>query len=106
MTVSAWMLVGFATWTVLLLLATVGVHYGSRILTRRAPIRSFRADQIEGADWHMRAMRAHAKLRRKPSVRRLRVLFCAERQLSVVDWTPGDQAEWKRITIGPEERDG
>jgi uncharacterized MAPEG superfamily protein len=60
MTVPVWMLVGFATWTVLLLLATVGVYRWSRILTERVPIRSFRADQIEGADWYKRAMRAHA----------------------------------------------
>src|ERR1700675_2538081 len=54
------MLVGFAVWTVLLLFATVGVYRWSRILTGRVPIRSFRADQVEGADWYMRAMRAHA----------------------------------------------
>jgi uncharacterized MAPEG superfamily protein len=60
MTVPVWMLVGFATWTVLLLLATVGVYRWSRILTGRVPIRSFRADQVEGADWYKRAMRVHA----------------------------------------------
>ena len=60
MTVPVAMLVGFAAWTVLLLLATVGVYRWSRILTGRVPIRSFRADQIEGADWYKRAMRAHA----------------------------------------------
>ena len=60
MTIPVWMLVGFAAWTVLLLLATVGVYRWSRILTGRVLIRSFRADQIEGADWYKRAMRAHA----------------------------------------------
>lgn len=60
MTIPIWMLVGFAAWTVLLLLATVGVYRWSRILTGRVPIRNFRADQIEGADWYKRAMRAHA----------------------------------------------
>ena len=60
MTIPVWMLVGFAAWTVLLLLATVGVYRWSRILTGREPIRSFRADRIEGADWYLRAMRAHA----------------------------------------------
>jgi uncharacterized MAPEG superfamily protein len=60
MTVPVWMLVGFAAWTVLLLLTTVGVYRWSRILTGRVPIRSFRADRIEGADWYLRAMRAHA----------------------------------------------
>src|SRR4029453_98044 len=38
----------------------VGGYRWSRILTGRVPIRSFRADQIEGADWYLRAMRAHA----------------------------------------------
>jgi len=60
MTIPIWMLVGFAAWTVLLLLATVGVYRWSRILRGRVPIRNFRADQIEGADWYKRAMRAHA----------------------------------------------
>ena len=60
MTVPVGMLVGFAAWTVLLLLATVGVYRWSRILTGRVQIRNFRADQIEGADWYKRAMRAHA----------------------------------------------
>ena len=60
MTVPVWMLVGFAAWTVLLLLATVGVYRWSRILTGRVAIRNFRADRIEGADWYKRAMRAHA----------------------------------------------
>ena len=153
MMVPVWMLVGFAAWTVLLLLATVGVYRWSRILTGRMPIRSFRADQIEGADWYIRAMRAHAncvenlpvfgaivlglyvgnvasafvnalavavlvarimqsggarmfRSDQHGGIRTLRVLFRADRQLSVVDRDPADQAEWKRITNGPEERDG
>ncbi len=60
MTVPMWMLLGFAAWTVLLLLCTVGVYRWSRILTGRVPIRDFRADQVEGDDWYRRAMRAHA----------------------------------------------
>ena len=60
MTVPVWALLGFAMWTVILLLATVGVYRWSRILTGRVPIREFRADQIEGEDWYRRAMRAHA----------------------------------------------
>jgi uncharacterized MAPEG superfamily protein len=54
------MLLGFAAWTVLLLMMTVGVYRWSRILTGTAPIQGFRADQVEGADWYIRAMRAHA----------------------------------------------
>ncbi len=60
MTVPVWMLLGFAAWTVLLLLSTVGVYRWRRILTGRVPIRDFRADQVEGEDWYRRAMRAHA----------------------------------------------
>jgi uncharacterized MAPEG superfamily protein len=60
MMLPVWMLVGFAAWTVLLLLGTGGVYRWSRILTGRVAIRDFRADQIEGADWYKRAMRAHA----------------------------------------------
>ena len=136
--------VGFAAWTVLLLLATVGVYRWSRILTRRVAIRNFRADQVEGADWYKRAMRAHANcVENLPvfgaivfglyvgnvagafvnalavavlvarimqslvhlfrsdghdDIHTLRVLFRADRQFSVVDWDPADQAEWKRLT--------
>jgi uncharacterized MAPEG superfamily protein len=60
MTVPIWMLLGFATWTVILLLFTVGVYRWSRILTGRAAISDFRADQVEGKEWYRRAMRAHA----------------------------------------------
>ena len=60
MTLPVWMLLGFATWTVGLLLVTVGVYRWSRILTGRVPIREFRADQVEGKDWYKRSMRAHA----------------------------------------------
>jgi uncharacterized MAPEG superfamily protein len=60
MTVPVLMLLAFATWTVVLLLGTVGVYRWSRILTGRVPIREFRADRIEGEDWYKRAMRAHA----------------------------------------------
>lgn len=60
MTVPIWALLGFAAWTVALLLFTVGVYRWSHILTGRIPIRDFRADKIEGTEWYKRAMRAHA----------------------------------------------
>lgn len=60
MTVPVWMLLGFATWTLLLLFATVGVYRWTRILTGRIAIRDFRADRVEGEDWYLRSMRAHA----------------------------------------------
>ncbi|MFT7133124.1 MAG: putative MAPEG superfamily protein [Cyclobacteriaceae bacterium] len=60
MTVAVWMLLGFAVWTVVLLLSTIGVYRWARILTGRVPIREFRSDKVEGDDWYVRSMRAHA----------------------------------------------
>ena len=60
MTTPVWMLLGFATWTVLLLSFTIGVYRWTRILSGRAQVNAFRADQVEGAEWYKRAMRAHA----------------------------------------------
>ena len=60
MTIPMWMLLGFATWTLLLLMATVGVYRWVRILFSNIPIASFRSDQLEGEDWYRRGTRAHA----------------------------------------------
>jgi uncharacterized membrane protein YecN with MAPEG domain len=60
MTLPMWMLLGFATWTLLLLMAVVGVYRWANILFWKAPIASFRSDQLEGADWYKRGTRAHA----------------------------------------------
>lgn len=60
MTIPVWMLLGFATWTLLLLMATVGVYRWARILFSNVPIASFRSDRLEGEDWYRRATRAHA----------------------------------------------
>ena len=60
MTMPIWMLLGFAAWTLLLLLLTIGVYRWFRVLTGRAGISEFRADQADGQDWYKRAMRAHA----------------------------------------------
>ena len=60
MTTPIWMLLGFATWTVLLLSFTIGVYRWTLIFSGRAQVNAFRADQVEGADWYKRAMRAHA----------------------------------------------
>jgi uncharacterized MAPEG superfamily protein len=60
MTTPMWMLLGFATWTLLLLMATVGVYRWVRILFLNVPIASFRSDQPEGEDWYRRGTRAHA----------------------------------------------
>jgi uncharacterized MAPEG superfamily protein len=60
MTIPMWMLLGFATWTLFLLMATVGVYRWVNILFSNAPIASFRSDQLEGKDWYRRGTRAHA----------------------------------------------
>ncbi|MDM0106329.1 MAPEG family protein [Variovorax sp. J22R24] len=54
------MLMGFAAWTLVLLLATVGAYRLSRVFSGRAGMSEFRADHVEGKDWYQRAMRAHA----------------------------------------------
>ncbi|MEJ8811643.1 MAPEG family protein [Variovorax ureilyticus] len=54
------MLLGFAAWTLLLLLTTVGAYRLSRVFLGRAGMSEFPADRVEGQDWYRRAMRAHA----------------------------------------------
>jgi uncharacterized MAPEG superfamily protein len=60
MTIPQWTLLGFAAWTLALLMATVGVYRWVRILFAKAGIASFRSDQLEGEDWYRRGTRAHA----------------------------------------------
>lgn len=60
MSVPVWVLLGFAAWTVMTLLGTIGWYRWSRILTGRAEIKDFRADEPQGSDWYRRAIRAHA----------------------------------------------
>lgn len=60
MTIPLWVLLGFAGWTVAVLLSTVGVYRWSRILTGRAKLNEFPADMLHGDDWYRRAMRSHA----------------------------------------------
>jgi len=54
------MLLGFAAWTLLLLITTVGNYRLSRIFRGRAGMGDFPADRVEGKAWYVRAMRAHA----------------------------------------------
>src|SRR6185369_5547764 len=60
MTIPLWTLLGFAAWTLLLLIATVGVYRWSKILFWKVPVASFRSDRLEGAAWYQRGTRAHA----------------------------------------------
>ena len=60
MTIPQWVLLGFAAWTLMTLMATVGIYRWSRILAGRARISQWRADEQQGSGWYARAMRAHA----------------------------------------------
>jgi uncharacterized MAPEG superfamily protein len=59
MNVPAFVLLGFAGWTVLTLFGSIGVYRWSRILSGRAAISQWRADAPQGSEWYQRAMRAH-----------------------------------------------
>jgi uncharacterized MAPEG superfamily protein len=59
-TIPQWTLLGFAAWTLALLMATVGVYRWGNILFAKAAIASFRSDALEGAGWYQRGTRAHA----------------------------------------------
>jgi uncharacterized MAPEG superfamily protein len=52
-------LLGFALWTLAVLMFTIGVHRWSRILAGRAAINEFPADAPAGPGWYRRATRAH-----------------------------------------------
>lgn len=60
MTIPIYALLGFATWTLLVLMMTVGIYRWSMILTGRATVAGWRTDQPQGAGWYQRGMRAHA----------------------------------------------
>ena len=60
MNIPQWTLLGFAAWTLLLLMATVGVYRWGNILFAKAGIASFPHDAPEGAGWYQRGTRAHA----------------------------------------------
>jgi uncharacterized MAPEG superfamily protein len=60
MTIPQWTLLGFAAWTLALLMATVGVYRWGNILFAKAAIASFPHDAPEGAGWYQRGTRAHA----------------------------------------------
>src|ERR1041384_991015 len=60
MTIPQWTLLGFAAWTLALLMATVGVYRWGLIISAKAGIASFRSDALEGAGWYQRGTRAHA----------------------------------------------
>jgi uncharacterized MAPEG superfamily protein len=52
-------LLGFALWTLAILMFTIGVHRWASILTGKAAINDFPAEARAGPDWYKRATRAH-----------------------------------------------
>lgn len=60
MSIPLWVLLGFAGWTILILLSTIAIYRWRLILTGRANLYDFPADVPHGQDWYRRAMRAHA----------------------------------------------
>jgi uncharacterized MAPEG superfamily protein len=59
MTIPVWVLLGFAAWTLLILIGPIGLYRWSNILTGRAPVASWRPDGQQGSEWYRRAVRAH-----------------------------------------------
>jgi uncharacterized MAPEG superfamily protein len=59
MNIPVLVLLGFAAWTLLTLIGSVGVYRWSRILTGRASVAEWRADVPQGCEWYQRSMRAH-----------------------------------------------
>ena len=54
-----WALLGFVTWTLVVLLIGIGMPRIHAVLTRRSPPKFFRADVPHGSERYQRAMRAH-----------------------------------------------
>jgi uncharacterized MAPEG superfamily protein len=60
MSMAVWALLAFAMWTIGVLMLCVGVQRWSLILTGRAELKSFPADEPHGSPFYRRAVRAHA----------------------------------------------
>ena len=89
MTIPQWALLGFALWTILVLLGTVGVYRWARILTGRVPLAEWRADDLtQGSEWYRRAVRAHMNCVENLPVFAA-IVFCvtaAGAEGALVDW--------------------
>jgi uncharacterized MAPEG superfamily protein len=59
MSLSLWSLLGFAVWTLVLMVATIGVPRLLAIAQGRATPSAFPADQAHGSERYRRSMRAH-----------------------------------------------
>ena len=59
MNIPVMVLLGFAAWTLLILVGTIGIYRWSLIVIGRASIAEWRADLPQGSNWYQRAIRAH-----------------------------------------------
>ncbi len=60
MTIPLWVLLGFAVWTVLVLVSGVAMHRWRLLLSKQAEFADFAGGPVEGTDFYARATRAHA----------------------------------------------
>ena len=60
MTIPLWVLLGFAVWTVLVLVSGVAMHRWHLLLSKQAEFADFAGGPVEGTDFYARATRAHA----------------------------------------------
>lgn len=60
MTIAQLSLMLFTLWTLGVLMVSIGWYRWNLILRGMAAIHDFRSDDVHGADWYRRAMRAHA----------------------------------------------
>ena len=59
MNIPVLVLLGFATWTLIILSVGVGGYRWALILSGRSSVAGWRADAPQGTDWYQRVMRAH-----------------------------------------------
>jgi uncharacterized MAPEG superfamily protein len=60
MLLSQWALLGFVTWTMLLVLCGIGMPRITAVLLKQARANSFNAAVVHGSERYQRTMRAHA----------------------------------------------
>lgn len=87
MTIPLWVLLAFAVWTIAVLLTGIGIRRWALILTGRAQLTDFPADQSHGSVAYRRAMRSHANcVENLPVYGAIAVCtFAAQLSASVVD---------------------
>jgi uncharacterized MAPEG superfamily protein len=59
MNIPVFVLLGFAAWTMLTLIGSIGVYRWSRILTGKTSIAAWYDSAPRSSDWYQRAVRAH-----------------------------------------------